>query len=389
MLSQASFRVQPIPRLIFGAGSAADLAKHVGAAGCSEALIVTDKGLVAAGVIAPLAEQLKSGGITAAVFDGIEANPTDKNVEAGVEAAKALRNPAIISVGGGSSMDGAKAIALVATNGGSFRDFGPGCKPAHDALPIIAVPTTAGTGSETNMFGLITDSETHRKTFVAHHSVMAKVAVLDPKLGVGLPPKATAMCGFDVFTHALESYTSRVANPFSDSVAWSAMETAVEWLPRVISDGSDLEGRAQMLLASAMAAYAFNIVGLGACHSTGHPISAHLNTPHGQTLATMMPAVMNFNLVSAAPKYAKVASLFGVAKNSAAEADNARAAIGAIREFIERLGLTQRLADLGVSSDIVPTLVEDALADMTLRTNPRKTTADDLAQLYAAAASGE
>jgi alcohol dehydrogenase len=386
MLSKTPFRVQPIPRLIFGLGTAAELAKHVGALGCSEALIVTDKGLVAAGVIAPLVESMKAGGISVNVFDGIEANPNDRNIEAGVAAAKAMESPAIVAVGGGSSMDGAKAIAIVAANGGSFRDYAPGCKPKHDALPLIAVPTTAGTGSETNMFGLITDTQTHRKTFVAHHSVMPKVSVLDPALGVGLPPKATAMCGFDVFTHALEAYTSRVANPFSDAMSWSAMETAIAWLPRVIADGSDIEGRSQMLLASSMAAYAFNVVGLGACHATGHPISAHLNTPHGQTLATMMPAVMNFNLENAAPKYAKVARLFGAAKESVSDADNARAAIDAIRAFIDSLGLTQRLGDLGVSAELVPTLVEDALADMTLRTNPRKAAAEDVTALYEAAA---
>lgn len=385
MLSEASIKLQPLPRIIFAAGAVDDLGKHVRSTGKSRAFIVTDAGLVSAGLIEPIADQLRSDGFEVEVFDGVEANPSDVNVNAGVDALHVFGDAAVVAIGGGSSMDAAKAIALLANNEGHPREFSYGCKPEHPGAPVVAVPTTAGTGSETNLVGVITDTEHGRKLYVAHPSVQPQVAVLDPKLTLGLPQYPTATCGFDVLTHAIEAYTSRVANPYADGVALQAIKMAWEYLPRAFDDGSDIEARSQMLLASAMAAIAFNVAGLGAAHGTGHPVGARFHAAHGQCLATMLPHVMVFNCEARERKYAEIAEAMGVAQPGCTDGQNARACIDSVRQLIERLGLDKSLGDLGVSGGDIGQLVEDALKDLTMRTNARKVSADDATALFEAA----
>ncbi len=385
MLSESSIKIQPLPRIAFGAGASDEIAKLASETKKTRALLVTDVGLVKAGIAGDIANRLKDGGFEVAIFDGVEPNPTDKNVETGVAKLRALGDAVVVALGGGSSMDCAKAIALLVNNDGHPRDFGYGSKPKHPGAPVIAIPTTAGTGSETNLVGVITDTAHGRKIFVAHPSVQPRVAVLDPKLTLGLPSYPTATCGFDVLTHAVEAYTSRVANPYADGVALQAIRMTWTYLPRAFKDGSDLEARSQMLLASAMAAIAFNVVGLGAAHGTGHPVSARFHAAHGQTLATMLPHVMRFNSASRAEKYAEIAGVIGAAKPGASAQDNANSCIAAIETFAGQLGLDKSLVDLGASTKDVGQLVEDALQDITMRTNPRKVMEDDARAMFEAA----
>jgi alcohol dehydrogenase len=385
MLSESSIKLQPLPRVVFGAGASDQAGKFAQETGKVRALIVTDAGLVKAGLAGTLAGTLKADGLETEIFDGVEANPTDKNVAAGVARLNALGDAVVVALGGGSSMDCAKAIALLAKNEGHPRDFGYGCKPKSPGAPVIAIPTTAGTGSETNLVGVITDTEQNRKLYVAHPSVQPRVAVLDPKLTLGLPAFPTATCGFDVVTHAIEAYTSRAANPYADGVALQALKMAWANLPQAIANGGDLEARSQMLLASAMAAIAFNVVGLGAAHGTGHPISARFHTAHGQTLATMLPHVMRFNLEARAAKYAEIAMAIGAGRPGASDVENAKACIAAVEGLVQKIGLHKSLKDLGAASKDIGQLAEDALQDLTIRTNPRKVTADDARALFEAA----
>jgi alcohol dehydrogenase len=385
MLSEASIKIQPLPRIVFGAGAADQIGKHTQETGKHRALLVTDPGLAKAGLAAMIGDRLKAEGFEVAIFDGVEANPTDKNVAAGAARLRDFGDAAVVALGGGSSMDCAKAIALLARNDGHPREYSYGCKPKQPGAPVVAIPTTAGTGSETNLVGVITDTEQNRKLYVAHPSVQPRVAVLDPKLTIGLPAYPTATCGFDVLTHAIEAYTSRAANPYADGMALQAVKMAWANLPRAFADGTDLEARSQMLLASAMAAIAFNVVGLGAAHGTGHPISARFHTAHGQTLATMLPHVMRFNLETRAAKYAEIAAAIGAARPGAPDAENAKACVAAVEGLIQRLGLRKNLKDLGVASKDLGQLAEDALQDMTIRTNPRKVSADDARALFEAA----
>jgi len=256
MLSESVIKLQPLPRIEFGLDCSQNVAKHVGSVKAARVLVVTDTGLVDAGIVQPIEEALQAAGFTVGRYDGVESNPTDTNVFEGVEQLKSLGEAAVLAVGGGSSMDCAKAIALLRYNDGHPREYGYGCKPQLPGAPIIAVPTTAGTGSETNLVGVITDTENERKIYLAHPSVQPKVALLDPRLTLGLPTYPTATCGFDVLTHAIEAYTSRFANPYTDGVALQAIKMTWVNLPKVCADGQDIEARAQMLLASSMAAIA-------------------------------------------------------------------------------------------------------------------------------------
>ncbi|MBU2135483.1 MAG: iron-containing alcohol dehydrogenase, partial [Alphaproteobacteria bacterium] len=329
MLANQTFQIRPLPTLVFGVNSSLDLASHVKALGRSSALIVTDKGLMASGAAAALLEKLAADGVQVEVFDGVAANPTDENVEAGALRLRALGDAVVIALGGGSSMDCGKAIALLATNGDKVTDLQTRGRK-EPGVPVIAVATTAGTGSETNSACVITNTALGRKTYVMHPSIVPVVSVLDPKLTLGLPKYPTATCGFDVLTHAIEAFTSARTTPYSDAVALGAIELVAKYFRTAVENGSDLEARSQMLMASSMAAIAFNVSGLGAAHGTGHALSARLNAAHGQTLATMLPHVMAYNLDVCAAKYAQVAEAMGAAKPGASVEDQARAAIEAV-----------------------------------------------------------
>lgn len=384
MLANQTFQIRPLPTLVFGVDASLDLASHVKALGRSSALIVTDKGLMASGAATALLEKLAADGVQVEVFDGVAANPTDENVEAGALRLRALGDAVVVALGGGSSMDCGKAIALLATNGDKVTDLQTRGRKAP-GVPVIAVATTAGTGSETNSACVITNTALGRKTYVMHPSIVPVVSVLDPKLTLGLPKYPTATCGFDVLTHAIEAFTSARTTPYSDAVALGAIELVAKYVRTAVENGSDLEARSQMLMASSMAAIAFNVSGLGAAHGTGHALSARLNAAHGQTLATMLPHVMAYNLEVCAAKYAQVAQAMGVAKPVASVEDQARAAIEAVVALREDIGITRSIRDLGGTDELLPLLVGDAMADGVNLSNARPVDAQAIEALYRAA----
>ena len=306
MLSDQNFVVRPLPSLVFNRGASLKLNDQIQSLGRNAALIVTDKNLAGSGVLEPLLDALRAANLRVEVFDGVEPNPTDKNVEEGAAKLRELEDACVVPIGGGSSMDCGKSIALLAANGGTVEEL-QASSPADAVAPVIAVPTTAGTGSETNSACVITNTRLGRKTYVMHPSITPAFAVLDPDLTVGLPTYPTATCGFDVLTHAVEAFVSAGASAYSDAIALEAIGKVADNLRKVVADGNDIEARSQMLLGSAMAAMAFNVAGLGSVHGTGHAISARLNAAHGQTLATMLPHVMEFNMPEREEKYIEVA----------------------------------------------------------------------------------
>ncbi|MEZ4375980.1 MAG: iron-containing alcohol dehydrogenase [Polyangiaceae bacterium] len=382
MLSEAGFQIQPVNRAQFGVGSISKLGKHVKSVGKQRALIVTDPGLVKAGVVTQVEEALSAEGIEARVFSEVRPNPTTEDVTLGRDAAREFGDAAVVPVGGGSVLDAAKAIALWAPNGGELADYVPGCKPKHPGHPVIAVPTTSGTGAETNMFAVITDPERGRKILIGHLSVQPKASVLDPALTVGCPAAVTATCGMDVLTHAIEALTSNRPNPFSEAVALRAIAMAGHHLPIAFEDGANIEARSQLMFASHLAGIAFASAGLGVCHAMGHPISARLNAAHGQTLATLLPEVMRFNCLVSEAKYAQVAIALGVAEPELDNHDNAQLGINAIEHLRAHVRTDISLADLGVSASLLPTLVEDAFADPLMITTPRRPEAQDVMRIY-------
>ena len=379
MLASQNFTVPPLPTIVFGQATSLKLSEHIQALGLHAALIVTDRNLHASGVLAPVIDALKTANIHVDVFDGVEPNPTDKNVEAGAAKLNTLDNACVIPIGGGSSMDCGKAIALLAANGGTVEAM-QATTPVAAKAPVLAVPTTAGTGSETNGACVITNSGVGRKIYVVHPSILPAFAILDADLTIGLPTYPTATCGFDVLTHAIEAYVSLASSAYSDAIALEAIGKVANSLNNVVQDGSDAEARAQMLLGSAMAAMAFNVAGLGSVHGTGHALSARLNAAHGQTLATMLPHVMEYNMPERAEKYAHVARIL-----DPASAGTGNAAIDAVIKLRSDIGIERSVRDLGGDEDLLPTLVEDAAADLINGFNPRPVDPTALESLYRAA----
>ena len=379
MLSNENFTVRPLPTIVFNRGAAKDLNNHIQALGKSAALIVTDKNLAASGVLDPILEALRAANLSVEVFDGVEPNPTDLNVEAGAEKLKELGDAVVVPIGGGSSMDCGKSIALLASNPGTVEEM-QGSAPTPAAAPVIAVPTTAGTGSETNSACVITNTRLGRKTYVMHPSITPAFSVLDPELTVGLPTYPTATCGFDVLTHAVEAFVSVGANAYSDAIAVEAIRKVAANLRKVVADGQDIEARSQMLLGSAMAAQAFNVTGLGSAHGTGHAISARLNAAHGQTLATMLPHVMEYNMSVREDKYAEVARIL-----SPSGPATGAGAIDAVLQLRSDIGIDRSITDLGGEGDLLSVLLEDAMADPVNMTNPRPVDQAGFEAMYNAA----
>ncbi|HCC45741.1 MAG TPA: NAD-dependent alcohol dehydrogenase [Gammaproteobacteria bacterium] len=309
----------------------------------------------------------------------MEPNPTDLNVEAGAQKLRDLGDACVVPIGGGSSMDCGKSIALLAANGGTVEELQTS-SPKEAKAPVIAVPTTAGTGSETNSACVITNTRLGRKTYVMHPSITPAFAVLDADLTVGLPTYPTATCGFDVLTHAVEAFVSAGASAYSDAIALEAIAKVADNLRDVVKDGSNIEARSQMLLGSAMAAIAFNVSGLGSVHGTGHAISARLNAAHGQTLATMLPHVMDYNMSEREDKYIEVAKLLAPSGPA-----TGTAAIDAVLQIRSDIGIDRSISDLGGDDNLLEVLVEDAVADPVNFSNPRPVDADAIRKLYQAA----
>lgn len=379
MLADQNFVVRPLPTIAFSRGSSQQLSNHIQSLGKTAALIVTDKNLAASGVLDPVLDALRAANLAVEVFDGVEPNPTDKNVEAGAERLRALGDACVIPIGGGSSMDCGKSVALLAANGGTVQDLQTGT-PVNATAPVIAVPTTAGTGSETNSACVITNTALGRKTYVMHPSITPAFAVLDPDLTVGLPTYPTATCGFDVLTHAVEAFVSAGQSAYSDTIALEAITKVANNLRRVVTDGSDIEARSEMLLGSAMAAIAFNVAGLGSAHGTGHAVSARLNAAHGQTLATMLPHVMEHNMSERADKYAEVARILAPSGPA-----TGAGAIDAVVRLRSDIGIDKSIRDLGGEDGLLPVLVEDALADPVNFSNPVPADAAAFETMYQAA----
>ncbi len=385
MLSESDFELHSGSRALFGVGAIGRLPKRMKGGGVSKVLVVTDAGLVRAGVIGKVTDALGAAGIESAVFDGVGANPHKSHVDEGADRLRALGDAGVVAVGGGSSMDAAKAIALQGPNGGSIADFYPGCRPGVPGAALFAVPTTAGTGSETNMYGVITDPGLGRKLLIGHLSVQPAAVALDPQLTLGVPRVVTATCGMDVLTHAVEALTCKRSNPFTDAVALKAIAMTARWLPTAFDDGQNVEARSQMLVAAHLAGIAFTSSGLGICHAMGHPVSARLDAAHGQTLATLLPHVMRFNLDAVVDRYAQVGAAMNVAEAGADDRTNAERAIAAVEALSARVQTNRALSELGDARSMVATLVEDAFADVLMMATPRFPKPEDVKALYEAA----
>jgi len=384
----------------FGAGVVRRLPEAVAGTGAPLAVVVTDAGLAATGLPDRISGLLSAAGLPAAVFDGVHANPTTGDLAAGADAVRAaagLEGPGgaepfgpperpvacLVAVGGGSPIDAAKGIAVAAVNPQRGRDLDYRGEFAAAPLPIVAVPTTAGTGAETNAFGVVTDTGAARKFYVGSAATRPAVALLDPELTTGLPPRPTAATGLDALTHAVESYLSIRPNPVSDGLALQVAAMVGTYLPRAVADGADREARAQLLLAAHLAGTGMARTGLGLCHAIGHAIGGQFNVPHGEALSLVLPGVLRFNTAVRKDRIADLAFPLGAGRTGRSAAWNAAAAIEAVAALIAALGLGLLPAGTALTEADFPQLAADALDDEVLANTPRQPAAADITSLLA------
>ena len=370
------------PTLVkFGAGRIAELADLCRAAGMSRPLLVTDRGLADLPITARALDILDAGGLGRAVFPGVDPNPTEANMEAGLKVYRAGGHDGVVAFGGGSALDLGKMIALMIDQKVAvwdLEDVGDWWTRANaDTIaPIVAVPTTAGTGSEVGRAGVLTNSATHTKKIIFHPRLMPSVTICDPELTVGMPKAITAGTGMDALAHCLEAYCTTYYHPMSEGIALEGMRLVLENLSRAYHTPDDLEARAQMMSAAAMGAVAFQ-KGLGGIHALSHPIGAVFNTHHGTTNAVVMPWVLDFNREVIEDKITRVAAYLGIAGGF----DGFRARIMELRA---ELGIPADLTALGVDASRIDDLVPMALADPTAGANPRKMTEENTRALLEA-----
>ncbi|MDQ2744638.1 MAG: iron-containing alcohol dehydrogenase [Chloroflexota bacterium] len=384
MASSAGFIIDPHGACFFGAGTVAQLPELVGSLPARRVFLVTDRGVAGAGISVAVERSLRRAGIEVAVFDGIQPNPDITTLDAGAAAIRSFGPGAVLALGGGAVLDVAKGLALMAVNKGTARDVEYSRHPDCPGLPVIAVPTTAGTGSETNAWGVIDDPAAGRKIYIGHQSVAPRFVVLDPALTLTLPPAATAAAGMDALCHALESLSSVRGNLYAECLDLQVVRLVSRSLPRAIADGKDLAARSDLLLAAHLAGLAFATTGLGLAHAVGHALSARLGAAHGVALSVLLPPVLAFNLPARQALYARLAPVLESAETDANERAQAEATIEAVRQLGADLGLPGRLGDLGCRASHIPSIVEDALADEVMSNTPRPPTAEELASLLLA-----
>jgi 4-hydroxybutyrate dehydrogenase len=367
-------------RILFGVAAAAKTGEEARRVGATRALIVTDKGVVRVGLTGPIEASLHAAGIETAIFDDVLGNPIEKNVHDGVAAYREHKADLVVAVGGGSPLDVGKLIRLGIHHHRPLVDYddatGGDRFITSDVPPMLAIPTTAGTGSEVGRSGVVTLDVNHRKTVIFSPYLMTSAAILDPEMTRSMPAQITAATGFDALTHCLEAYVSKGDHPMADGIALEGIRLIAAHLERAVSHGDDLEARGGMLKAAMMGAVAFQ-KGLGACHSLAHPLSSECGLHHGLANALGLPAVVEFNAGHVGPKLARISEILGGEPSAEGCAD-------ALRGLRARIGLPAGLQKAGVPREKLDVLADLALQDACHTLNPRPCTRDDLRRLYEA-----
>ena len=369
----------------FGPGAIQRLPDHLKEVNIHKPLVVTDPGLKATDVYGTASAVLRDSATPFAVFGNVRPNPLDEDVEKALDAYRSNDCDGVIGLGGGSSLDTAKVLRVLVANEGPLTRYdiqAGGNKQIKGPLPpMIAIPTTAGTGSEVGRCSVIIDPAKGRKILVCHPLMMPAVAILDPELTVGLPPMLTAATGMDAFTHCLESLTAPVFHPMCDAIAEKGIELVAQYLEQAVKHPHDIEARGYMMMAAMMGAVAFQ-KDLGAAHSLSHALSAVCGLQHGLANAICLVPVMRFNREVAAPHYARVARCFGINTFDMSDLDATDKATEAVADLERRIEIPGSLAEVGVKEEQFPELTVKAFADPCHQTNPRPCTRENLLMLY-------
>jgi alcohol dehydrogenase len=383
----AAFDYQPRTRVVFGVNSierVGELAKSLDA---RRVLLVTDRGIVAAGHAGRVQALLQAAGMEVTCFEQVQENPSTRCVERCVEVARASAIDTIVGLGGGSTMDTAKGCNFILTNGGQMKDYWGIGRATRPMLPLLAIPTTGGTGSECQSFALITDEQTHQKMACGDPKAAARIALLDPALTLSQPARVTACSGIDVLAHALETLVTKPRTPLSLIFSREAFRLTMNGLPRVLASPADLEARGWMLLGAAWAGTAIENSMLGAAHAAANPLTAHFDVVHGQAVGMMLPHIVRFNTQDpiAARAYAEIACAAQLALSSEAPEVAAGHLTAHLESLLDLARLPRTLDQCGIKPDDLPRLAEEAARQWTAQFNPRPVAASDFQQLYAAA----
>lgn len=366
----------------YGAGVRSMLADNLKAAGVSRPLVVTDKGIAALPLLGEITGALGGAGLAAEVFSGIWGNPVKSQVEAGVAAFRAHKADGIVGLGGGAALDVAKAIALLATHPGDLFDYEddkPGARPIDKDVPYwVAVPTTAGTGSEVGRSSVVSDDATHIKKIIFSPKLLAKAVFADPELTVGLPPAMTAATGMDALTHCVEAFLAKDYHPICDGIALEGLRLAAESLVTAYEKPNDLEARGAMLMASMMGAIAFQ-KGLGLTHSCAHALGTVADMHHGLANGIMIDHALAFNAEVSADRFRRMAQTVGLAD------PGAKSFLAWLGDLKKKVGVPARLRDAKIDESQLDKLVEIATADGCHPNNPKPVTRSDFAAIFRAA----
>jgi alcohol dehydrogenase len=373
-----SFDFQLRTRVIFGEGAVDRLGDVARELGLRRALLVADHGLLASGHVAEAILPLKKAGIHVIPFHDFDVNPDTKMIEAGRDFAARREIDSVIGLGGGSSLDCAKGINFLLTNGGRMQDYWGFGKAAHPLLPMIAVPTTAGTGSEAQSYALISDAETHVKMACGDPKAAFRIAILDPRLTVSQPTGVTSSAGFDAIAHAVETYVTTKRNPLSELFsreAWRLLDGNFE---RVLAAPADIKARGAMQLGAYYAGMAIENSMLGATHACANPLTTHFDTTHGVAIALLLPTVVRWNAVVAGPLYAELLSASGITYDG----DPGEALARRLEQLAAAGGLTGSLSEAGIMRNNLQMLAEEAASQWTGRFNPRPFDAAGALEVY-------
>lgn len=373
---------------LIGPGCVKEIGEEIAKLGLGKALVVSDDMLLNHGVVQVVTDVLEKDGIAYQVYTDVKPNPTTKNVHDGLKAFQAGQCDFIVSIGGGSPQDTAKAIGLLATNGGNIVDYEGVGKSTKKSVPIIAVNTTAGTASEVTINYVITDEYRKIKMVMVDPNCLATIAVNDPELMLSKPRGLTAATGLDALTHAIEAYVTKGAFELSDAIAYKAIEMISRSLEAAVMDGKNLEARSGMAWGSYVAGLSFSNCGLGIVHSMAHQLGSEYDLPHGTANAILLPYIMEYNLTACPQKFADIAKAMGQPVEQAATVEEAAGmALEAVRTLSAKLGIP-KLSETKFRPEDAPKLAEQAMRDVCTGGNPREATLDDMIALYLKAYEG-
>lgn len=373
------------PVTLMGPNAIQSLGAELASKELKKALIVTDGVLVEVGLVSKLTDELTAHNLDYVIYDGVQPNPTEKNIEDGLALLAQSKADFVISFGGGSSHDTAKGIALVAANGGHIRDYSKGVHLSKKPqLPLVTVNTTAGTASEMTVFAIITNQQDQTKYPVVDKHFTPIIAVNDSELMVAMPKFLTATTGMDALTHAIEAYVSTAATPITDAAAIKAIELIVNNLEAVVTNGQDREARDAMQYGEYLAGMAFSNASLGYVHSMAHQLGGVYDLSHGLCNAILLAEVSRFNAKQVPERFVDIAKAMGIDTAAMTQVQAVNAALEAIDALSEKVGTKQRLADLGVTEDKLAFMAQNALNDACSLTNPRKASLEEIVNIFKA-----